>query len=162
MTDEAIDPTIMDSGKDPLIASVSISLPIWFGVYGAREREAEARHAAALGDRRDRENRLAVSVETALYGYEEAVRRLDLYGNTLIPRGRQALEVTRQAFEGGESSFLDLVDAQRSLLEFELSHERARADRAIRRAEIERLIGSTPIHDLIEGSRRAPQEEANR
>ena len=50
------------------------------------------------------------------------------------------MKVAQQGFEGGKVSFISLIDAERLLLEFQLAHERALADRAKRLAEIEALI----------------------
>ena len=44
-------------------------------------------------------------------------------------------------FVGGTSTFIDLIDAQRVLLEFELVVERALADHASRRADLEQIVG---------------------
>jgi outer membrane protein TolC len=49
--------------------------------------------------------------------------------------------VTESNFRAGSGSFTDLIDAQRILLEFALSFERALADRSQSLAELERLIG---------------------
>jgi outer membrane protein TolC len=49
--------------------------------------------------------------------------------------------VAQKAFAAGRAGFLDLIDAQRTLLEFELAYERALADRAINLAELEMLAG---------------------
>ena len=130
-----------DSGKDPIIAMFSVSLPLARSKYRAAERQAEAERAAAVKERADRENNLAAELEEALYGFRDAERKIDLYRDTLLPMARQSIEVARQSFEAGRADFLDLIDAQRTLLEFELSHARARADRAIALAETEMLVG---------------------
>jgi outer membrane protein TolC len=53
----------------------------------------------------------------------------------------QSLEVNRKAFEAGQMEFINLIDAQRMLLEFELAHERALADHLIARAKLSQLTG---------------------
>ena len=66
-----------------------------------------------------------------------------MYRDVLIPKAKESIGSTETAFRAGSASFLDLVDAERSLLEFELSFERALADRAQRLAELEMLVGRT-------------------
>jgi outer membrane protein TolC len=66
-----------------------------------------------------------------------------LYRDVLIPKAKESIGSTETAFRAGAASFLDLVDAERSLLEFELSFERALANRAQRLAELEMLVGRT-------------------
>ncbi len=130
-----------DSGKNPFVAMFSVNLPLARGKYRAAERQAEAERAAAVGERADRENNLAAELQEALYSFRDAERKIGLYRDTLLPMARQSIEVARQSFETGRADFLDLIDAQRTLLEFELSHARARADRAVALAEIEMLVG---------------------
>ncbi len=130
-----------DSGKDPVIAMVSINLPIWRGKYRAAEREARARRRAAALALQDRQNALGAAARMALFEYRDAERKIDLYRDTLVPKARQSLRATETAFRGGAASFFDLVDAERALLEFELAYERALADRVRRLAELEMLVG---------------------
>ena len=140
-TDDALNPATADSGKDPLMAMVSISLPIWYGKYGAAEREARLRKAAVEETRDDTEKRLEADLALALYHFRDSARKIDLYGDTLLPKAEQSLKVVQQGFESGNTSFISLIDAQRLLLEFQLAHQRARADRGQRLAEIEMLAG---------------------
>jgi outer membrane protein TolC len=130
-----------DSGKDPIVAMFSVSLPLARSKYRAAEREARAERAAAVSERADRENNLAAELQEALYGFRDAERKIGLYRDTLLPMARQSIEVARQSFEAGKADFLDLIEAQRTLLEFELSHARALADRVVALAGIEMLVG---------------------
>ena len=127
--------------RDPAAAMITLSLPIWRGKYAAGVREARSMHLAALAERRDQENALAARLQVALYGFRDADRKIGLYRETLIPRASQALAVKQQEFEGGKAPLIDVIDAERTLLEFHLSLERARADHAQRRSEVERLVG---------------------
>jgi len=130
-----------DSGKDPVVAMASINLPIWRDKYRAQEREARARHRAVLQQRKEKENQLIAALELALYGRRDGDRKIELYRDALVPKAEQAVGVAQQAFAAGKGDFLDLIDAQRVLLEFQLAHERARTHRAGRLAEVEMLIG---------------------
>jgi outer membrane protein TolC len=76
-----------------------------------------------------------------LYNFRDAERKIDLYRDTLVPKAKQSYNVIQKAFTTGKTDFLDVVDAERTLLEFELSYERALADRAQRLAKLEELIG---------------------
>jgi cobalt-zinc-cadmium efflux system outer membrane protein len=140
-TDSALMPGTRDSGKDPVVGMMSINVPIWRGKYRAAEREAEARYEASLRELSDRENTLVARLEMALYGFRDAERKIDLYRDALVPKAEQSLKVTQQSYEAGRADFLDVIDAQRVLLEFELSYERALTNRAQRLAEIEMLVG---------------------
>jgi len=140
-TDEAEMPNVDESGKDPVVVMASINLPIWHKKYQAAEKEAELGYLAAMSQRSDKQNLLISRLEMTLFKFRDAQRKIDLYRHSLVPKARQALEVAQRAFAAGTASFLDVIDAERTLLTFELESERALADRAQRLAEMEMLIG---------------------
>jgi len=141
ITDEAAMPGLTDSGKDPIMLGFSISVPIWFEKYRAAAREAQARLRSAEKSLADRKNTLEAEVKLALYGARDAERKINLYRDTLIPKAKQSLRATETAFKAGTVDFLNLLDAQRLLLEFQLSYERALSDHTKKVAELEMLLG---------------------
>ncbi len=148
-----------DAGQDIWMVSLSMTLPIWHGKYAAGQREARARHLAAIAARRQRHNDLVVDLQQILYRYRDAERKIDLYGATLLPKARQSLRSTEASFRTGQSGFLDLIDAERTLLEFELSYERALTNRAQRLAQLEKIVGrSLPRTDTQPPSAPSPGE----
>ncbi len=132
-----------DNGQDAVGVMLSLNIPIWRHKYSAAVREAQQNHLAALHGKTDATNKLQAQLKMALYGLRDAARKADLYGNALIPKAEESLNVTEQSFQTGEASFLDLIDAQRTYLEFELAYARAKADHEQHLAQIEMLKGST-------------------
>ena len=147
-TRDAVMPT-NDSGNDPVAVTASINLPINHGKYRAGEREARARHRAAVAQRKDRENNLLADLHLSLYGFRDAERKIDLYQNALVPTAQQSLNVTQQAFSADKAQFLDVIDAVRMLLEFKLAYERAKVDRGEKLAEIEMLVGKPLTQTIV-------------
>jgi len=141
-TDESIVGRPKDDGKDPVVASVSVNLPIWSRKYSAGVRQARARYNAARRDRTETANSLSRQLKTALYRFRDGERKIGLYRDTLLPKAEEALKVTEADFRAAKGTFTDLVDAQRILLEFGLSLERAFADRSQALARLEMLVGS--------------------
>lgn len=134
-------PEARDMGRNPLMAMVGLNLPLWWGKNRAAVNEARAGYQASLQERQSRENELLSELQMVLYRFRDAGRRKKLYREALLPRAKQALNVTQSAFETGKVDFLDLVDAQRTYLEFELALERAQADYVRSLAELEMLAG---------------------
>jgi cobalt-zinc-cadmium efflux system outer membrane protein len=131
----------MQPREDVYTASVAINLPIWREKLGAGVDESHARIRMAAAEKIDRVNMLIYDLKMAAFGYRDAVRRLELYENTLLPKARESLNVTLKAYQAGESGFTDLIEAERMLLEFQLDQERARTDAAATQAEVEMLVG---------------------
>ncbi len=134
-------PAPPDSGKDPIIASVSINVPIWWNKYRAGVIQATEHYESLLKERTERENTLAAEVKYADYKFRDADRKIALYRGALIPEAKQALEVSLQAYQTGKETYANVVDSTRTLLEFELAYERALTDREQSLAELEMLVG---------------------
>ena len=130
-----------DSGKDALALSVMVDLPLFRGKHDGAVRATEQQLAAARAARDSELDRLIAAAEEALSRWRDAERREELYRTSLLPQAREAMRVTRTGYQSGGSTFLDLIESQRLLLEFELAHARAIADRGRGAAELERITG---------------------
>lgn len=139
---ERSDVDLDENGDDAILGTLSVNLPIWREKYDAGVREAMARRLAAAGRRGEAANSLAAELREALFEHEDARRRIALYRDTLVPKATESLQASLGAFAQGQADFLDLVDAQRTLLEFQLGLERALVDRATSHARVEQLVGT--------------------
>jgi len=143
VTGEAGDRSIAESGDDPILLSFGITLPLWRDKYDAGVREATARRLAVSHQRADEGNRIAAAIQRAWFEHTDGDRRVRLYEDTLIPKAEESLRASLTGFRAGETGFLDLLDTERTLLEFALAAERARADRGRALARLNRLVGQT-------------------
>ena len=130
-----------DSGTDPIVASLSMTIPLWQGKNKASIREAKLMHLVAQKAKKNALNTVSAQLQMAIYQLQDAQRKISLYGDTLLPKANESLKVTESAFRAGSGSFTDLIDAQRILLEFALAKERALAHYAQGQAKIEVLVG---------------------
>lgn len=136
-------PRPSDSGDDPFSFTLGLSIPIWRHKYAAAEREARAQQASQRSERVQRANDLLSDLAMTLFRYDDAVRKVSLYQDTLIPRSRQALDVTEVSYQSGTATLLDVIDTQREFLQFETAYWRAIADYYQHVAELEALCGGT-------------------
>ena len=137
----ARNPGTPGSGDDAFALTLGLDLPIWRGSYRAGMRQAEARMKGARLGRDEALNRLRAELEMALYRFRDGGRRVTLFRDSLIPKGEESVQALDTAYQSGDEGFLDLIDAERVLLEFQLQAARAEADRAKALAEIERITG---------------------
>ena len=133
---------VSDSGKDPVILMFSMNLPIWRNSYRAGELQARARARRVRHEKQDLENGLAAKVERALYGFEDSGRKVMLYGDVLVPKAGELVGASETAYTAGTIDFLSLVNAQQTLLQYQLQLERTKANNQQRLAEIEMLVGA--------------------
>ncbi len=142
ITDETDMSGVPESGKDPIMAMVSIQLPLWHKKNRAAVNEADARYRAARMQREERQNDLLSRLDMVYYRFRDSRRQVELYRDALLPRARQSHGVSQSAFESGKVDFLNYIDSLRTLLTFELAYERAQANSAQRLAELEMLVGT--------------------
>ena len=141
VTNEAMNSSIAESGDDPILLRFGISIPLWRNKYDAGVREALARRLAVSHERADEANRITASIQRAWFEHTDADRRVRLFDTTLIPKAEESLRASLAGFRTGDTSFLDLLDTDRTLLEFAVSAERARADRGQALARLNTLVG---------------------
>ncbi len=152
-TDDAINPSMPESGDDPIFLSLGINLPLWREKYDAGVREAIARRLSVANERADTANRMAADIHRTWFEHTDGDRRVRLYERTLIPKAQESLRASLAGFRAGEISFLDLLDTERTLLEFAVASERARADRGKALARLAALVGEPiPTHPSDESS----------
>ena len=138
--------------EDNWAIMVGLTLPIWWDKNAAAVREARAERRAAQLDRADMANNLQVELKMAAYEYRDAVRRIGLYHDTLLPMAQESFRAAEAAYATGQVGFSDLVDSERMWLEFQLSYERSLADAHQHLAEVRTLMGQTDL----QAPRRAP------
>lgn len=143
-TGDALNPATTGSGDDPWAIQISFSIPLGQKKYKAERREAEANFEAAKQTLTDRENALLAQLERTLQDLAEVEERVELYDETLLPKARQAVEVTESSYRADRSSILDLIDSERTLLEIERTYQRAVADHYKGHVHLQTLTGRQP------------------
>ena len=122
-------------------AVLGLSLPLWFWKPAAMIAEASAEKEMAEAELEASRLMTAADLRTAFVRAQTAQRLAESYKTSLLPQAESALMVAESGYQAGRTSFLDLLDAQRSLLSFKLEYYRYLADYEQRAAELERVIG---------------------
>jgi outer membrane protein TolC len=82
----------------------------------------------------------AAEVVAALLMARDAARQSDLFEQQVLPRARQTLDAAREAYSAGRAGFIELIEAQRTLLDVRRMIVEARITRENALAELECLI----------------------
>jgi outer membrane protein TolC len=149
-----------DDGDDILGLTASVNLPIWRDRIDAGIEEAMARRRATESSRRA----VVAGIERSLGELTERLdltwRQLRLFDDVLIIQAEESLSSAESAYTAGNLNALDLLDAERVLLDVRTSTARTRADWAIALARLEgavgrplglRPMGTTGTHDEPSG-----------
>lgn len=133
----------MDRMSDDIMVSVGMNLPIWRRRIRAGIEEAKQMEQAAISEKRDRILDLDVEARMALFEIQDGMRRYNLYNDVLVPRARQTYESLMSRYASGETmaSFLDVLGAVQTLLNYELEQVRALRDIQVGAARLERVMG---------------------
>ena len=104
-----------------------------------KEARADLRRVQAMA-RQTRLDRAAEYVAT-LYTLRNSERQATLFEQQILPAARRVLDNARQSYAAGTGMYLDLIEAQRTLLDVQLTIIEARAAREKSLADLEALAG---------------------
>jgi cobalt-zinc-cadmium efflux system outer membrane protein len=121
-----------------------MTLPIWRDKTAAEIAQAKANELAAQARLSAAQIQLTVDFAEQAFAHREISRNLDLLENQLIPKARQSLEIARAGYLAGTIDFFNLMDTERTLLNFELSAVEARTQREIVLSRLSLLIAGEP------------------
>ncbi len=124
--------------------NIGMTLPIWRDKISAQIAAAQAVKKATEARLSAEQIALAVDYAEKSFIYRESSRNLGLLADRLLPMARQSLEVAQSSYVSNKVDFLNVLDAERTLLEFQLSEIEARIQRELALAELSLLILGMP------------------
>ena len=135
-----------DAKASPVFVTpqLGVTLPIWRDKIAAEIGGAQSGQRAAKARLSAEQIALAVEFAEKSFMFRETSRTLELLKQRLLPKARQSLEVAQSGYVSGKVDFLNLLDAERTLLGFQLSEVEARVQRELALAELSLLILGTP------------------
>lgn len=125
---------------------VGVSLPIPLFDRNQGNVLAAARRADQARDQRNgAELRLRSEVIQALAQWRTAAQEVEDFDRSILPSAQQAVDVATRGFERGKFAFLDVLDAQRTLVAARLQYLQAQAQRSEARVRLERIFGDLSL-----------------
>ena len=149
---------LMDPSEKRAMIGVSINVPLDRSRYRAQIRRARAQLQRTEYSLQELRAELAGDIAAAYAGVEEARQSLTLYRGELLPLATNTLAVARSDYGAGRGDFLNVITAERYLLETELRLVRTEAVVFQRLAELGRLAGSAfPFERPLSPSETEPE-----
>lgn len=122
------------------VVGLSLPLPLFDrnqgNVLSAARRADQARDL-----RNATELRLRSETRTALNQWSTAMQEVASYDSTILPAARQAVDTATRGFERGKFGFIEVLDAQRTLIAAREQYLASLATASDARARVERLFG---------------------
>lgn len=136
---------VAESGKDAVVVTAGLSVPLWGPSYRDSMGAARAEGAAYRADRDAALQAADAHLAAALSAVRDAQRRIDLYRDTLIPQAETTFRSVLGGYQSGRSTVAAALLAQRDLLELQLDLAANRARHARAWAVLEAVVGRTVL-----------------
>jgi len=136
-----VNPFAAITGDVTQVVGIDVMLPtVLPRIRGmVKEARADVRRVQAMA----RQTRLDRSAEyvAAVYALRNGERQAALFEQHILPAAQRVLENVRQSYTAGTGMYLDLIEAQRTLLDVRLTIAESKAAREKSLADLEALAG---------------------
>ncbi|MBK8012778.1 MAG: TolC family protein [Deltaproteobacteria bacterium] len=150
LTSETSMAGVEHSGRDAVIASLGIRVPLWQGSYGESVAAAEADARAQYAEQQAMIDQAEAELASTLVHLHDAVRRVAFYRGRLVPQAQTAYESVLGAYVVGRATVAQVLLSERDLLELRTELERARVAHARWSARLEELVGRELVFAAID------------
>lgn len=134
--------TFSDGQKDDNIFIVKFSVPFaYLWKQGSFIKSSKLSLDEAKAELASQENLTYYEVKSVLVKAETARRLVELYKTSVIPQTETSLKVSTSGYESGTTSFLDLLDSERTWLQFQMEYYQYLAQYWTYVAALERVVG---------------------
>ncbi|MHB1096388.1 MAG: TolC family protein [Gemmatimonadaceae bacterium] len=131
---------------DAYVVGVALPLPL-FDRNGGGTAEAVNRVRKAYEERRAAEARVSAALASTYNALASAHQELTALRETVLPRSEQIFAATNEGYRLGRFAYLDVLEAQRTLIGARGQYLRAVSDHHKAVADLERLIGA-PLAEI--------------
>lgn len=114
VTEDALAPSA--NGKDQVMATLGVTIPLWGGKTKANREEAAANLTAEQEALASTRTQLQREIGSAHALFTSERKALSLFSSNLIPDAESVFELTLNSYQSGKDSFLAVIDAWRQLL----------------------------------------------
>ena len=133
-----------DLGRNQAIVGVSIPLPLFDRNQG-NLLEALRRTDKARDELSATQVRVSSDIAQAYGQFTTSRQAVDALQQEILPGAQSAYDAATKGFEFGKFNFLDVLDAQRTLLQAKSQYLRALSDAHRAAADIERILGDANL-----------------
>lgn len=131
-----------DGGMGSWAGMLGVSIPLWFWEkQNSFVKEAGANLEVVKAEYKAAENMVLFEARASYAKFQAAGNLVKFYETGVLPQAQAALNTSRLGYQADKVDFLDLLDSQRSLREFQMEYFESQADLEIALADLERSIG---------------------
>jgi len=140
-----------NNGQDILGLTGGVSVPLWRSSLEAGVEERVQNQLAAEEGRREATAAIDGELGDLVHRLPLLAEQVSLYDDVLIVQASQSLRSAESAYASGTANALDLLDAERVLLQVRIAAERVRSDLDVAYARLEGVIAGplAPVHGEV-------------
>ena len=128
-------------GITQAIIGLSIPIPL-FDKNQGNLQSAKAREYQSIDEKSVLENQLKTDIADAYSRRQLQVEASNMYKNDILPGAQSAYDAARKGFEFGKFSFLEVLDAQRTLFQAKSQHLQTLALASLAEADMQNILGT--------------------
>ncbi len=125
------------------IISINASIPLWFWKNSANASQKSAKANAVSYRYQNMVLNWTAKFKTLKSRIEKTNKTLTIYATTLMPQADGAYRSTRSAYKAGKTSFLNLLDSERSLYKIKQNYYKSLTHLIVDITAMETLIGES-------------------
>ncbi len=141
-----------DEGDDAWNVGVSFNIPLPNARRKAAKKIAHTKAVEAEHKLSSQEDQIEKELTSILSELRSLEKQHSILQNTLIPLAQETFEASRISYESGQTTFLDLLDSQRTYINARAELLKVQRDYRIGMARFERAVGGKLQLTEIEGS----------
>jgi len=121
--------------------SFGLEVPLWaLSRQRAEKAEVKAEAAQADAEREVLHNQILLETEGAYLDVTTAQEQVVLFKQRILPEAKRAFEIASSSYDEGKATYLELLEAQRTLTETQVEYAQALFDYRVAMAQLERAI----------------------
>ena len=130
-----------DAGKDAWSLMVGLNIPLWQAPRNAERERTIAAQNAEEARLQDLKIQIRENINDLIFRQASTHETIVLYKNELLPQAENSLASALAAYRAGRIGFLELLDAERMLLQLRLSFINEQVNYQKTVAALERAVG---------------------
>jgi outer membrane protein, heavy metal efflux system len=123
--------------------SLGLEIPLWaFGSQRATRAETRAASQQAKSEQETQRLRVLLETETAYWNLNTAQERVELFQGRILPQSQRAYTVGSRSYDEGKATYLDLLEAQRTLNQIQIEYAEALFEHRAAKAQLDWAIAA--------------------
>ena len=144
----------LEQDRDEKSIALEMKIPLWFFAKESGEySSASAKSASAVLNHEETKRKINFEQRSLSAKIIAKQKLLKLYTTTLIPQAESTINSSRFAYKSGKTSFMELLDSERTLYGIHISYYQELKDFSETLASFERLTGKSistlPFGDIL-------------